>query len=185
MTKRPGISLIEQIVTIVIMTGMVIVMVNILISTINFQTEESGRIVVGESAARILATLDDTLREGRVIAATATVNGDTYTTGDDTLVVHLPSVMGGVLTNNVDTVVVRRNPATRVLEQLLDPDPSSDRLAGTTQLATDVNDVYFRYTSDDPTTSTTVTVVMTTDQTTHGKTFSRTTLLNETLRNHP
>lgn len=185
MTQHRGITLIEQVISIVIIAGLTLIVINIFIAASNFNTDEEQRIQVGETAARALATLDDTLREGRLIVASGVVSGTTYTTDDATLVLALPSLVGGVLTAGNDTVVITRNPATNTLEELTAPGASSTRPAGSKQLATGVNDVYFRYTTDDPTSSTAVTVIVSSTKTANKRPFTRTTLLYETLRNHP
>lgn len=168
-----------------IIAGLTLVVVNVFISAKNFYADEEQRIQVGETAARALATLDDTLREGRLIVASGTVGGTTYTTDDDTLVLALPSIVGGVLTTANDTVVITRNTATNILEELTAVSAGSTRPAGSKQLASGVNDVYFRYTTDDPVSSTAVTVVVSSTKTANQRPFTRTILLYETLRNHP
>jgi type II secretory pathway pseudopilin PulG len=180
-----GFTLIETIISVIVIAGMTLVVVNIFISANTFFADEQQRIQVGETAARALATLDDTLREGRLILASGVVDGITHPTNDTTLVLALPSVVGGVLTSANDTVVITRNTATNILEELTAPSAGSTRPAGSKQLATGVNDVYFRYTTDDPASSTAVTVVVSSTKTVNKRPFTKTILLYETLRNHP
>jgi type II secretory pathway pseudopilin PulG len=183
--SRAGSTLIEVIISMVILAGMTLVVVNIFIAANNFSNDEQQRIQVGETAARALATLDDTLREGRLIIASGIVDGTTYTTNDTTLVLALPSIVGGVLTAANDTVVITRNPVTNILEELTAPSAGSSRQAGSKQLAAGVNDIYFRYTTDDPASSTAVTVIVSSTKTVNKRPFTRTIMLYETLRNHP
>lgn len=185
MINRHGFTLIELLISLSIITGMMLIVINIFIAANNFSADEQRRIQVGETAARVLATLDDTLREGRQIMASGVVGGVTYTTDDATLVLALPSVVGGLLTAANDTVVITRNPATDIVEQHIAPNTGSSRPAGTIQLATGVNDIYFRYTADDPASSTAVTVIISSTKTANKRPFTKTTLLYETLRNHP
>lgn len=192
MMHRPGFTLVEQIISLLLIMGVMAVMAQIFIDSARFAQNEGSRIQVGETAARAMATLDDTLREGRAVATTGTVNSTLYTTDDSTLVLMLPSLVNGALTSTNDVVVIRRNSNTNSLEQLLapyvnagNPALNSARTAGTTQLATDVGDVYFRYTTDAPIDSTAVTVVVTSSSTIQQRAFARTTLVYETLRNHP
>lgn len=180
-----GFTLIETIISVIVLAGMTLVVVNIFLAANTFFADELQRIQVGETAARALATLDDTLREGRLIVANGVVDGTTYTTNDTTLVLALPSIVGGVLTSANDTVVITRNTSTNILEELTAPSAGSARVAGSKQLATGVNDVYFRYTTDDPTSSTAVTVIVSSTRTVNKRPFARTILLYETLRNHP
>lgn len=180
-----GFTLLEQMVSLIVLAGMSLIVVTIFISANNFSNDEQQRIQVGETAARVLASLDDTLREGRLILTSGVVNGTTYTTSDTTLVMALPSLVNGLPTAANDTVVVRRNTTTNTLEQLTAPDATSTRAAGTIQLAIGVNDVYFRYTADDPASSTAITVLVSSTKTANKRAFTRTTILYETLRNHP
>lgn len=185
MKQRLGFTLLEQVVSILVIVSMTLVVVTIFISANNFSTDEQQRILVGETAARALATFDDTLREGRLILTSGVVGGTTYTTSDSVLVLALPSIVNGQPTSGNDTVVIARDSSTNVLEQRTEPSGTSSRLAGTIQLATGVNDVYFRYTTDDPASSTAVTVLVSSTKTANKQDFTRTTILYETLRNHP
>ncbi len=182
---RPGFTLVEQIVSLLVLIGLSTIVISIFISTNNFSKDEGQRIQVGETAARVLATLDDTLREGRLILASGVISGTTYTTSDSVLVLTLPSIVGGLPTAANDLVVIRRDPTTNTLEKLSAPDVTSSRIAGTVQLASGVTDVYFRYTTDDPASSTAVTVLVSSTKTANQQAFTRTTILYETLRNHP
>lgn len=162
-----------------------LIVITIFITANNFARDEEQRLQVGETAARVLATLDDTLLEGRLILASGVISGTTYTTNDSTLVLALPSIVNGLPTSANDIVVVRRNSSTNTLDQLTAPSGGSSRVAGTVQLASGVNDLYFRYTTDDPVSSTAVTVLVSSTKTANKRDFTRTTMLYETLRNHP
>lgn len=180
-----GFTLLEQLVSISILGGLALIVGTIFISANNFTNDEQQRIQVGETAARVLDTLDDTLREGRSVLVSGVVNSVTYTTSDSVLVLALPSIIGGQPTADDDIVVVIRDPVTNTLQQLTEPDTTSARAAGTIQLATGVNDVYFRYTTNDPNLSTAVTALISSTRTANKRDFTRTILLYETLRNHP
>lgn len=185
MSTRPGITLVEQMVSLLVLAGIALIVATMFITANNFGADEQARLQVGETAARALATLDDTLREGRLVLASGMVDGTTYVTSDTTLVLALPSIENDQPTSANDVVVIRRNPATNELQQLTAPSGSSTRTSGTIQLATSVNDVYFRYTTDDPTSSTAVTVLVSSTRTVSQRPYTRTTIVYETLRNHP
>lgn len=190
--QRPAITLIEQLISLGILVGLMLVVINIYIAAGQFANDEAQRIEVGENAARVLATLDDTLREGRAVLANGNVGGTVYTTDDSTLVLALPSIVNGDLTATNDIVVVELNQATGMLEQLTAPFTdsghpalNSTRPGGTTQLATDVDEAYFRYPTDDPTSASSVSVIVTAGgQINQNRIFRRTIILNETFRNH-
>lgn len=182
---RRGSTLIELIYSIVIFAGLMLIVMNIFYSVKDFSTDEEHRLVVGETAARALSTFDDTIRQGRLIIANSTINGETYTTGDSTVVFTVPSLVSGIPTAASDTIVITRNTTTNELIEITAPNSNSERTAGTRQLSTNVSDVYFRYTTDDPTSSTAITVIITATQTANHGPYSRTSIVYETLRNHP
>lgn len=185
MKRRPAFTLVEQVVSLFVLASLMLIVVTIFLTANNFSRDEEQRLQVGETAARVLATLDDTVLEGRLILASGVVNSTTYTTNDSTLVLALPSIVNGLPTSANDIVVIRRNTSTNTLEQLTAPHASSSRSAGTLQLASGVTDLYFRYTTDDPSSSTAVTTLVSSTKTANKKDFTRTTILYETLRNHP
>jgi hypothetical protein len=182
---HPGFTLIEQVLSLFTLVIVMAIVGNLFIVGSRFSADEATRIEVGESAARILSTVDDTLREGRAIIASATINGTTYTTGKDVVVLTLPSIVNDQPTGSNDTVVIYRDAATNQLIQRTAADPSSSRVSGPVQVGTDVGQVYFRYTTNDPTSSTAVTVLVGTTQKLRTTTYTKYVLLYETLRNHP
>ncbi len=190
--RRSGLTLTEQLISLAILGIVVVVAVNLFISSARFSADEQARIDVGAAASRIFSNLDETLRQGRQVLASAVIDGTTYTTGDTTLVLALPAIVGGTLTADNDTVVVRLDATTSMLQQIVSPyvDPapgnpgSSTRSGGTVQLTGGVSDVYFRYPTDDPTTAEAVTVTVTARQTVMGRPFSQRAIIYATLRNH-
>lgn len=186
MTHRRGLTILELLIVIFVLIGMTSLMVNIFLGASTFSADEEQRIRVGESATRSLSSLDDTLREGRLVLASGTVDGTTYTTSENVLVLGLPSLISGTPSPTYnDIVVVARDTGTNQLLQHTEPYTDSTRPGGTIQLATDISEVYFRYVSDDPTSSTAVTAVVHSTRTNSGRTFNANILLYETLRNHP
>jgi len=168
-----------------IMTIIILVVVNIFVGTIHFNRDEQSRIDVGDAASRTFSTLDESLRQGKSILTSSAINGTTYTTGDQTVVLTWPSLVAGSPSASVtDTVVITYNAAQQRLVQYISPDATSSRGPSTAILTTNVTDLYFRYTSDNPTASTTVAATIVTGATVNGQPFKQTAILNATLRNH-
>ncbi len=180
-----GITLLELIVSISIMSLVILVVVNIFIGTSRFNTDEQSRILVGDEATRVFSTLDQTLRQGKAIVASAIINGTTYTTNGTTVVLTLPSIVAGSPSpTQTDIAVVRWDSSSEQIQLITAPDPSSSRAAGTAILTDGVSDIYFRYTSDDPTVSTTVEATIITSAPVNNSSFRQTAVLYVPLRNH-
>lgn len=192
MTHRPAITLIEMLVSLAIMAIELVVIVNIFIASGNFIRDEQTRIDVGTSASRIFGNLDQVIRSGHEVIPSATIGGTTYTTSDTVLVLALPSLVGGQNVGTDDHVVIRREASTQQLLEIVDPfvdgvNPAnnSTRSGGTFELTTGVKDIFFRYTTDDPALSKSLTVTLTTEQLVLGRAFTQYAIINATLRNHP
>ncbi len=183
---RAGFTIFEVIISLLVVALLTLVVVNVFVGVNQFNRAEQSRILVGDQATRLFANLDATLRQGKAILSSATVGGTLYTTSSTTLVITLPSLVAGQPSaSTVDTVAVTLNSASGQLTAISAPDPSSSRPSGTTLLMTSVSDIYFRYTTDDPTQSTAVTVVTIVGSTTNQRTFLQPAILYATLRNHP
>lgn len=188
--KRPGLSLTELLVSITIMSIIILIVSNIYIGSGRFVTAEQSRIDVGENASRALSTLDAVLRTGKAILASTIYSGTTYTTGDQTLVFTSPSLLsdGTLSLTDDDTFIVyldSTDPAHQRIRLITAGlGASSTRTTGTIDLVQGVQDLYFRYTTDDVTGSTTVAVTITTQTTINKLPFTKALILNVTFRNH-
>src|SRR4029077_6712599 len=105
---------------------------------------EQSRILVGDQATRLFANLNETLRQGKSILTSATINSTVYTTGPTTMVLTLPSIVSGQPSSTaVDTMAVTFDSAGSRLMSTMAPDASSSRVGGVATLMTGVSDVYF------------------------------------------
>jgi type II secretory pathway pseudopilin PulG len=186
---RPGTTLIELLITILVLAIIVTIVGNVYIGSSRFTRDEQLRIDVGENAARIFSTTDQTLRQAKAVLANASLSGTNYTTDTDTLVFSLPSLVGGQPSPvEIDTGVIQVDtslPDNPRLRLLIEPDATSEREAADRILIEQVKDVYFRYTSPIPTNSTVVTVTVTIEELVNNRSFSRANLLYASFRNHP
>lgn len=189
---RRGLTLLELLVSMAIMAIILVVIVNVFIASLQFTTNEQSRIDVGLSASRIFSNLDEDLRQGRQVLTSATINGVTYTTSGTTLVLALPALVGGALTNNNDVLVMYVDNTSHQLTEIVAPYVdannavnNSTRPGGISQLTTNAQAIYFRYTTNDPTQSDSLTATLQTQQTILGRPFSQYAIINVTLRNHP
>lgn len=191
---RRGLTLAELTISLALLGLIAVVAVNIYVSAGQLSKDELLRIDVGASANRALSTVDRLIRQGRSVMASAVDNSVTYTTGDTTLVLTAPSIVGGATTATSDTIIVfldATDPSNGLLKAITvpyvdaDPAKNSTRPGGTSILASGVKDVFFRYNDADPTLATAVTVSLRTTGSAAGKTRTQATLLYATLRNHP
>lgn len=186
-----GVTLVELLVGIGIMSIIVLIVVNLFISSGRFSSAEQLRIDVSEKAARVLSGLDETLREARAVITSANYSSVTYTTGDTTVVLTTPSLLadGSLSLSDTDTVIVYRDtsdPDNIALRRIIAAlGTGSTRTTGSTTLVQGVKDVYFRYTTDVPTETTVVSATVTTETSVNNRPFTAAMILNATLRNHP
>ncbi len=184
--KRRGISLVELVVSVMIMAILVLVVVNIFIGVSAFSRAEQGKILAGDNVTRTFATLDQTLLQAKSILSSATVNSTGYTSSSTTVILTIPSIVSGSASATVsDTAVITWDSSSGLLYLITAADASSSRTSGTTILTTGVSDVYFRYPTDDPSGSTAVTAVVITASTVNGKTTNQQAVLYVPIRNHP
>src|SRR5436190_8148161 len=84
--RRPGLSLVELLISIGIMSIVMLIAVNIYLGSGTFVSAEQQRIEVGENASQTLSTVDEVLREATAVLASVVYSGTTYTSGDNTVV---------------------------------------------------------------------------------------------------
>lgn len=174
-----------------VMAIVILIVMNLFVGSGRFVTAEQVRIDVSEKSSRLLAGLDETLREGRAVLASATYNSVTYTTGDDVVVLSTPSLMadGSLSLSETDTVIVHVNtndPQNKTIDRIISATGvGSTRTTGAISIVQNIKDVYFRYHSDTPTLSTVVTATVTVTGTANNRPFTTAMILNATLRNHP
>lgn len=191
MKFRSGLTLVEMLITIFILGIIVIIISNLFIGSTRFARDEQLRIDVGENAARIFSTTDETLRQGKQVLTDATINSVLYTTDADTLVFALPSLVGGKpsgFDDDIDLCVILLDTTvsnnTR-LRLIIEPDGVSEREPVDRTLIEQVKDVYFRYTNTNPSLATAVTVTVTVEEQVNNRPFTRANILYASFRNHP
>jgi len=195
--KRHALTLTELLITIGILGIVGLIVLQIFISTGQFYSDEQLRIDVGENADRLLGNLDAILRQGKTILPSASYQSVVYTTNETNVVFNIPTLMSDQtlsLVNN-DTIILHLDssePTNLNIKQIIipytnlsQPELSSIRPAGEKVVTSGIKDIYFRYTSDDPTLSRTITVTATAAKTVRGRTFSQAVVSYITLRNAP
>lgn len=185
MKSRSGLTLPEIVITMGILLLVGGALIPTYLSTSRFTTDEQHRILVDVSASRTLQRLDELLRQGKAVLASATVNATPYTTDGTTLVFTLPSVLasGSLSPTAVDTGVIQKVGSDIVFH--LQPDATSTRSAGTQTLFSDARDIYFRYNNPSPEAATAVSVATRTEQLIRSQPYTRSSLLYALFRNHP
>ena len=190
MIRRPGLTLVELLVSIFAMGLIFLIVTNIYIGTGRFTSAEQTQIDVGTSASRTLSTFDRTLREASDVLTSVVYSGTTYTSGDTTLVITTPSTLsdGTLSLFAADTEVlyldtsVANNYQIKLITAALGT--GSTRTTGVTTITDGVQDLFFRYNTDDITAASQVTATVRFTKTNGGRTYSNISILNATLRNH-
>lgn len=178
--NRRGVTLIELLVSMFILSLLGGVMYTIYTSAGRFTNDEQNRIEVDLSANRILTVMDEYLRQGARIEPSYTAGLTTYTTGDTTLVFMLPSV-DPVTPGSLDTAVFYLDGTD--LKLLIDASDGT-RQDGTQVITSVVTDLYFRYNASVMTSATAVALTLRTGKVIFGHTYSQLFILSETLLNH-
>ncbi len=189
MTRRPGITLVELMISIAVLGLIVVVVSNLFVSTNQFTRNEQSRIDVGENVVRVFSAMDEAMRQTKNVLASATINGTAYASDSDTFVFSLPSIEGGELASfDIDSGVitldtsVTGNPRLRLI---IEPNALSSRTAVDQIVAEHVKDVYFRYTTAVPADATAATATVVIEKDLNNRAFARTNILYATFRNHP
>jgi len=181
--NRRGVTLAELLVAMSIFAVVGVIIYYVYIAAGGFSNDEQEKITVDLSASRILSVMDGNLRQAIRVHASHDFGGTPFNTGDDVLVVGLPSLVGGEPSGDTDYVAFYLEGS--VLMMKTDPDASSSRTAATTEVTRDVKDVFFRYTTVVPDQSNAVTVTVATERTVRGASYMQYSILDETFHNHP
>lgn len=188
--KRPGLTLAEFVVTLVVIGIVVTVIGAAYLSVTRIFQQESARSGITLGTGRVLGPLDELLRQGGTIVAQYPISGSpTVTTGTGALVFSIPSLIGGDLSpTELDYVTLERDTAITSNPRLImtvypNQTLPSERTSQTVVIATNVSDIYFRYSMIDPTASPDVTTTVRLTRTQSGRTLSETIILHSTLRN--
>lgn len=181
-----GVTLPELIVSMFVFVLLGGVIVSIYLSSGRLTSNEQLRIDVDVSANRVLTVMDQTLRQGKAVLAQYPTSGSpTYTTGDSTLALSLPSILsnGTLSSTDEDSAVFYLDNGE--LKLLIDAHANSTRTDQTRTVTSNVRDAFFRYNATTLTSATAVTATITTQKTVLGKPYTQASILNITLRNHP
>ncbi len=181
--NRRGVTLAELLVAMSIFAVVGIVIYNVYLAAGSFSNDEQDKIIVDLSASRILAVMDGNLRQATRVHTSHDFGGTTYTTGDDVLVVGLPSLVGGQTTADTDFIAFYLEGTALMMKT--DPDATSSRTATTTEVTRDVKDVNFRYNTVTADQATAVTVTLAAERTIRGSSYTQYSILDETFHNHP
>lgn len=184
MVKRTrGITLIETLISIFVMSLVAIVVGSIYLNVGRFSGTELDRVDVDLSASRLMAVVDEELSQGKEILLSYSTGPTTYTTDNSTLVFSLPSLVSGQPSPSLTDAAVLFV-ENGELKLLIDADPSSSRTDATRIITRNVEDFFLRYMTEQPTASTGVTVTMRAQRAILGQSYGQTIILHETLRNH-
>ena len=181
--NRRGVTLSELLIAMSIFAVIGVVIYNVYLAAGSFSNDEQHKIIVDLSASRILSVMDGNLRQATKVHTSHDFGGDIRFTGDDVLVVGLPSLVGGQPSSGVDYVAFYLENGKLMMQT--DPDAASSRTDATTVVTDDVKDVNFRYNTVTADQATAVTVTLAAERTIRGASYTQYSILDETFHNHP
>ena len=182
-----GFTIVETIVVIGIMTILLLIVNQIFIINYDIVSKQTGRTDSEGGATLATRFISELARGAMSVEASAVINGTTYTSSDDTLVLKLPSVddANQIIAANYDYVAIARDPldAERIVAYA-SPAAGSARFSGS-RLVTDYNDaLIFRYNASDITTADRVSVHLVNRKTVRGATTVARASTSLFLRNY-
>jgi prepilin-type N-terminal cleavage/methylation domain-containing protein len=185
-TNQAGFTLMEIIVVLALMTILLIGLLSLYDWHAKIYSLEQGDIRATSSARTALNNMSLYLAQATSVMSFRAVNGVTYTSDADTMVIEMPTLgsTGNYIANTYDYVVYYIDNGK--LYELDDFDASSVRPETTKQLAEGVQTFILTYNDDDPTLATTVEIDLQTSIPISA-TSSATAHVVDTilLRNHP
>lgn len=179
LARRPGLSLIELIMSIgamILVAGVLIAVFNLTLKTYTVQNKEANQQLFDQLA---LERVRRTVRQSLAVATSVTSGATTYTTDAATLVLQLASVDSSqnIIPATYDYIVYLKNPTktTQLLEVTI-PGSGSSRVAQKQVLADSLSVLSFTYSNKSNVVLTSnysstkvVNLNLTSQETTHGK----------------
>lgn len=164
-----GVTLVELLVSLAVMVIMGFTMTTLYLASEKVAKRESVGSFVQTENIFGQQRLRDALSDGTAIIPSVIIAGTTYTTDEQTLVFHVPSInaSGDIVTSTWDTYVVTLQGSTPSAQLILrvQPDAASSRPAQTSILAANVADLRIRYETATSLASTKVSVTLRTTKT--------------------
>lgn len=171
MKLERGLTLIEMLVTIALISLLLLGVFEIYYSFSKTYTKQNASMDVAISAARIVDEVNEMGLQARSVLASHTINGSAYSTGTSTLVLQLPAVSGSgdVVSNTYDYAVFYQSGTSAYVS--MDADAASSRKDVTRTLTSVLGSLTFTYDNGDPSLSNSILVDVTTHSTTSQQSF--------------
>jgi type II secretory pathway pseudopilin PulG len=130
-----GFSGIETLVVVLVMLMLFMLLIQFYISYRASFSVLSANYDVGVTAGVVISETTEAIRLADKVIASRTISGTAYTTGANTLILELPSIdnSGNILIGKVDYLLFYITGSN--IYKVIDPDASSSRKAGVTQLS--------------------------------------------------
>ena len=138
---------------------------------------------IQKDASAIVRELEQFVLPGERILETVSIDGDEYTSGEETLILQVPAITdsGESISGVSDTVVLYR--AGAVFARRIDADGQSARVSGTRQLTDSLEGIAFSYSTEDVTLASRVSVELSVAKVVKGRSVEAVRRAQFTLRN--
>ncbi len=182
--RQTGFTLIELLIVLAISSVLLIGLMTLFDWHNKVFVFEQADVKATGSARNSLNNMTEYIAQGTFVMAWRTVNGTTYTTDNDTLVLELPSLSntGNFIAGSYDYVVFYLSNGS--LYQVTDFNASSTRTKTDKKLAENVQTFSLTYDTVDPTQASTIAIDLQTSEPARGTTVSAHVTDTILLRNH-
>lgn len=181
-----GVTIIETIVVIGIMTMLLVVITQIFILNYDVYFKQAGRIEADTGTMLSARTISEMARGATRVMSSGTINGTYYTSSEDELVLEIPAVNASneIITGSYDYVAFYRDaPDTEKIYADTEAASGSRRTSGQ-KLVTDFNSAaVFRYNAATITDATRISVLLINETTVKNQTFRSPAWTSIFLRN--
>lgn len=148
MRAREGVTLIELLIAIALLSIVGIFLANIFYAHTSVFNSQRSQMAADISSRFVLDEMSERIREGKNILSSAVVDGQTYNTGNQTIALEIPSldISGNTLTSFSDTLVF--NFSSPKIIEIISPNAQSSRKYQKSVLSSSITDLNISY--DDP-----------------------------------
>ena len=144
--RDSGFSLLEIVIVIGVSVIVCLLIVSILVSNTGFSYKQTAIVSEGLSLNDVIREIDDVVRQASSVAVSYPETEPIFTTGDETLVLKLPSLSAaGNMDEVYDFLVIAKDENPKILKIKIFPDPQSSRASQDKVLTTILSSVKFSY----------------------------------------
>ena len=186
MKNYKGFTLLEILAVVAILALMSLFLIPIYIDYSRLYARENAKIDLNLAKQTILNDLSKNIKGATAVLTTSTINGVNFVTGNQTLILSLPSIdnQREVISGSFDLLVYYLSTSTPIkLVKRVAPALVSRRLPQNRALGQNVNFLEFSYNTPDPAEAKAVVVTLANSRAVFGQTYTVTSTLSAVLRN--